>query len=291
MERRLSPAFEALNLQIIPMETRDDIDWSTVNDDTPVFVIKDVFTTRDGSWEPNPDDPLSMTDWARADYLLPWGHPCYFDDAGGDHHLFSALLPPDYEGGNVECQLNKEKSFHYFTWTDDGNHSVQKVKERSGWANIVIGPSSNFYPEEGQQGPWQWEALGVSDSIRGGGLPANRHISTFVVWQQTTWGEYRQGSYESLDDAIRGEADGRQCISLNPEAALQRAIAEDGFVPVENEFRYTWSQGPYFQKPMMLQKAEDLETGEARVYWCDFGNWETIYITYYDGRPTEIRPK
>jgi hypothetical protein len=42
---------------------------------------------------------------------------------------------------------------------------------------------SNYFPESGQQGPWCWAPQGASEVIVGGGMPANHHVSFFVVWQ------------------------------------------------------------------------------------------------------------
>ena len=59
-----------------------------------VYVIKDVFTTRDGSWDPS-DKMGSVDAWARDAYLKPFGAPDYFDDAGADRHIFAHVLGLD----------------------------------------------------------------------------------------------------------------------------------------------------------------------------------------------------
>ena len=59
-----------------------------------VYRVKDIFTTRDGSWEPS-DKPGSVPQWARDAYLKPANHPQYNDDAGADHHLFGAVIIED----------------------------------------------------------------------------------------------------------------------------------------------------------------------------------------------------
>lgn len=46
-----------------------------------IYHVTDIFTTRDGSWEPS-NTPGSVPQWARDTYLKPWGNPQYFDDAG-----------------------------------------------------------------------------------------------------------------------------------------------------------------------------------------------------------------
>jgi hypothetical protein len=63
------------------------------------------------------------------------------------------------------------------------NYVHRLTKERSGWANIVTGPGSSFVPERNESGPWCWAPPGAAEVVCGGGLPANLHISFFVVWQ------------------------------------------------------------------------------------------------------------
>ena len=151
-------------------------------DEDVVYILKDLFTTRNGSWEPS-DEPGSVTKWARDDYLKSFGSPNYFDDAGGDHHLFAAVI-------GLDGKLMPQKVIRF--WPDGfpelGNpaydgYVLRDTKVRSGWANVVIGPGSSFVPERGESGPWCWTPTGMSEVVCGGGLPSNQHISTFAVWQ------------------------------------------------------------------------------------------------------------
>jgi hypothetical protein len=144
--------------------------------------VKDIFTTHNGSWEPS-DDYGSVTQWARDDYLKPFGAPDYFDDAGADHHLFAAVY-------GLDGELMRKKGIVYWS---DGFESLndlgytgfvdRETKEHSGWINIPIGPGSSYVPERGESGPWCWMPVDGSEVVCGGGLPAKNHISTYVVWQ------------------------------------------------------------------------------------------------------------
>lgn len=136
-----------------------------------VLRVKDIFTTRDGSWEPS-DKPGSVPAWARAQYLKPTNHPQYNDDGGADHHLFGAVMEDN--GGF----FRPWGDIRFYTYTDDKNHVNRRVK-LNGWANIPIFGSS------GIPGPWAWHpASGIkADLVKGGGLPGAIHVSWYAVWQ------------------------------------------------------------------------------------------------------------
>jgi hypothetical protein len=178
VNRRLGTWVDELGLQIKGLADRPDRPAG----DT-VYLIKDVFTTRDGSWEPTAVYG-SIDQWAREAYLKPVGDPEYFDDAGADHHLFAAIL--DLEGRLV-------KSFPITYWSDGfamlgdptyAGYATQFTKEKSGWGNLVMGPSSSYVPERGEHGPWCWMPQGLPAEVMcGGGMPAKQHVSVFVVWQ------------------------------------------------------------------------------------------------------------
>ncbi|HAJ34786.1 MAG TPA: hypothetical protein DCL15_03695 [Chloroflexi bacterium] len=176
-----------MNLSIKSLAERPD--HPAVGPDNVVYVIKDVFTTRDSSWEPS-SVYGSIDQWARDAYLKPVSDPEYFDDAGADHHLFALIL--DLNG-------NKLKNHELLFWSDGfeqlgnpaydgyvrgpGDYRYPVTKDKSGWGNIVMFGSS-YVPERGEQGPWCWTPRGLPAEVMcGGGMPANMHISTFVVWQ------------------------------------------------------------------------------------------------------------
>ena len=134
-----------------------------------VYRVKDIFTTRNGSWEPS-GVPGSVPSWARDTYLKPPNHPQYNTDGGADHHLFGAVM---LAGG----ALDPTAVIHYFTYTDDRNHADMRVKPH-GWANIPI------FGHSAVPGPWAWYPLGrTADIVKGGGMPNGAHVSFFAVWE------------------------------------------------------------------------------------------------------------
>jgi hypothetical protein len=71
------------------------------------------------------------------------------------------------------------------------------------------------------------------------------------------------------DLLARGEAN--QVIYFNPDAALQKRIFADGFVPNSGEFRMTFEGAEY-----IAQRAEHLGTGAVRVYYVRAGDWDNV---------------
>lgn len=149
---------------------------ATVQAGQQYYKLLDLFSTRDGSWEPS-QVMGAIPQWARDRYLKPWGSPDYFDDAGGDHHVFGCVWDT---ANNRPLKTGK---IHYYTWTDNANHVDMDVKEKSGWANVVM--YNKYYPDQGEKGAWAWypSTGGLpADIVMGGGMPYGNHISFFASW-------------------------------------------------------------------------------------------------------------
>lgn len=58
-----------------------------------------------------------------------------------------------------------------------------------------------------------------------------------------------------------------QVIQFNPDAALQRAIFKDNFVP---------NSGEFFIDNFVAQRAEHLDTGQVRIYYVPVGQWHLV---------------
>lgn len=78
----------------------------------------------------------------------------------------------------------------------------------------------------------------------------------------------------TVGEILMDEADARQVIQFNPQAALQRVIFEHGFVPNSSEFDMEIEKVMY-----RAQRAEHLGTGEVRVYYAVHDKWDAVY--YY----------
>lgn len=152
-----SPAFDALNMTV---EFRQDA----------VYKLTHFWTTFNGSWEQN-HVVYAPPRWAWDLFLRP-----EFDDAGGDHHIFGAVLGRD-------GKLKPEMKIHYFTKTLS---LVESVKPKSGWGNTPIW--SSFNPVIGERGWWNWKPQGPADVLVGASLPLNHHVSFFGVWTERDMG-------------------------------------------------------------------------------------------------------
>lgn len=76
----------------------------------------------------------------------------------------------------------------------------------------------------------------------------------------------------SLSALLRAEADKRQVIFPNPNAAIQKRIFADGFVPTSPEFKVNHGGRTY-----VAQRADNLATGASRVYACIDGDWSNVF--------------
>jgi len=141
------------------------------------LVIKDLFTTFDGSWEPG-GNIFALPAWARADYLKANGAPDRFDDAGGATHLFVRV-----EDGQGQA-LNMDIRFATSAGLTVRANAAEQGK-RSGWCNLFMNRDSAFDPHAGQRGPWSVQVEGLpGEVVQGLGLPFRWHVSTFVVFQR-----------------------------------------------------------------------------------------------------------
>ncbi len=141
------------------------------------YCLVAIFTTHNGSWEPS-NSVYGIEPWARQQYLRPMGAPDYFDDAGGDHHLFARVI--DETGAPLAVDVlfwHKEM---------DGKPVDPAVRntgdKKSLWTNLPIWDS--FNPEHKPRGDWRWGPVGAAEVVDGGGLPLNHHVSVFAVWQR-----------------------------------------------------------------------------------------------------------
>jgi len=160
----ISPGAQALGLSLQPRTPPGGAAHS--------YALIDLFTTQDGSWEPNAK-PYSVPAWARVKYLKPAGHPQYFDDAGGNHHLFARV--EDEQGIPIALPIR--------FWSVGGEQITTRLtgEKKSGWANLPIW--SSFDPAT-TRGPWLWGPDGALAVAAGGGLPFNQHVSCFAVWRR-----------------------------------------------------------------------------------------------------------
>lgn len=198
MEQRISPwMFQrtdnmGLMLKIMRWQDRPDLAEWTPDEDPTVYVLADLWCNYFGNNTYQGDAQWTPPKWAVDEYInsIPWGQPGYFDDAGGDHHIFGA----------AKALNGKLKAGHTIVFGSQGVNKAQfydptawenRVAKASGFANVVLygaksdtDRGSTYYPDKGERGPWAWWPFGLSDVVYGGGMPYQQHVSTFAVWQE-----------------------------------------------------------------------------------------------------------
>ncbi|MFN8471679.1 MAG: endo-1,3-alpha-glucanase family glycosylhydrolase [Anaerolineae bacterium] len=78
----------------------------------------------------------------------------------------------------------------------------------------------------------------------------------------------------SGNDAVASEAQKKQVMQFNPDAALQKRIFADGFVPNSGEFTVSIDG-----TQVTGQRAENLRDGRVRVYYVRNGDWGNVQFT------------
>lgn len=78
-------------------------------------------------------------------------------------------------------------------------------------------------------------------------------------------------SQPALEKPLAAAAQAAQAIQFNPEAALQKRIFADNFVPNSPEFTLAVEGVAY-----VAQRAEHLGSGEVRVYYVAVGDWANV---------------
>jgi hypothetical protein len=184
---RISEGAKKLGVKVHSMTPQDE--W--------VYEVKDIWTTQDGSWEVS-SKPYSVPQWARDNYLRSPSDPLYEDSFGADHNFFAMAL--DENGKPIQDQS-------FLFWSDgpdkvkDPNYTnfVKRTPDRaSGWVDIPI--FNSFVPERGETGAWSVIPIsGKFEYITGAGLPANLHVSTFVVFQRVKRGTNPVPTPDPLD--------------------------------------------------------------------------------------------
>ncbi len=81
-----------------------------------------------------------------------------------------------------------------------------------------------------------------------------------------------------VDAALLAEGEQRQVIQFNPAAALQKRIFADGFVPNSPEF-----SAPVGGVSYTAQRAENLASGEVRVYYVAGSDWGNVQAAVRGG--------
>ncbi len=108
-----------------------------------------------------------------------------------------------------------------------------------------------------------------SDCLTGTGMKGgtDHHGPLHAVWSLVPL----MPQFGTLRDALLWHGQRSQAIQFNPNAALQKVIFADEFVPNGDEFEVTFDGTVY-----VVQQAEHLRTGEVREYHAVKGQWHDV---------------
>ena len=153
-------------------------------------------------------------------------------------------------------------------WRDQ---AMNQQTDGAGFTGFGLGTGSYIrdLQEGGPHVVWVLSPSLPSDGLSGiGMLGGTNHAGplflTFQIGDDET-------PASSLRELLLRTGQKKQVIQFNPSAALQRVIFADGFVPNSGEFEVEWDNAWF-----VGQRAENLETGEVRVYFCENGDWTVV---------------
>ncbi len=101
----------------------------------------------------------------------------------------------------------------------------------------------------------------------------NGRVRVYYV-RNGDWGNVQFMDGGASGDPLVAEAQNKQVIQFNPNAALQKRIFADGFVPNSGEFSISVDGAQ-----VTGQRAENLRDGRVRVYYVRNGDWGNVQFT------------
>lgn len=149
-------------------------------------------------------------------------------------------------------------------------------------------PAGNFPMFGGVTYSCEMDGL-PSDRVEGMHMPSKHHVNYILTYEKrrkgaqpfsggttggTTGGTGGTGTGQNprtLPQALVQRGDAAQVLAFNKNAALQKVIFRDGFVPNSPEFTL-----PFEGKSYLAQRAENLDSGEVRVYYCEMGHFDKV---------------
>lgn len=154
-----------------------------------------------------------------------------------------------------------------------------------------VGPGGNMRNEFVTESPFPSVKVGpigfvivddkgneISDRIWGFGLPDNRHVCGYVIFQERAaepFVEPEVTDYATLNEALMAEAEASDLLRVNPRAALCKRGAELGFWPTGNEFSVSFGKDEK-KKHYVAQRFRDPFSDKVIVLYCVVGDYGAI---------------
>lgn len=263
----------------------------------------------DNTWEKhfftNTDESPRPVYYAVSDFIEKYGQPQGETpeeppESPTDPVEREVVNPPEWDSFNIVDANVKAGEYYwklvYFKMLTeeeaDGNHHINILDPHTDKADLRVHNTGNNVVEvlpldtkpdnEPAQNYAMWahtegneynvDLVGLpSDKVTGLRMEGNRHISFNLTFKRVQKSEVQASFYQYT--ISKGEEN--LVMPLNPNAALQKRILKDDFVPNSPEFSYVYDNIEY-----VGQRAENLETGEVRVYYAQKGEWDKVsYVT------------
>jgi hypothetical protein len=137
------------------------------------------------------------------------------------------------------------------------------------WLYPVVAPDGTwaFTPA---QNDLVWEVRTV-DAVKG--IDSGWHRMDLRQRQMKLEFRWTPVEYASLQDAVRGEAEKHDVLSINPSAALCKAGAALGLWPTSNEFDFTYNGVAY-----RGQRFRDPASDAVTAIYCVVGDWANLQV-------------
>ena len=197
--------------------------------------------------------------WAGRALRCPWNVPIIIGECGMEERVAKIGLPPSrwgWQGWLTESEYMRQLwEYHDLMAVDPRIHSLQIFT----W---------DFSPP--------FESTDIRRILHL--IPANDSWDDMADWDYGQQPPAKpqpqpqpQPPVSELARILREEADRRQAVHFNPQAALQRAMAADGYAPNSPEFSLEYSGVVY-----VAQRGENLTSGDVRVYYVEQGDWGNV---------------
>jgi len=181
----------------------------------------------------------------------------------------------------IECWDYKRSNGSHYLYAYKEQSSAA-VKEQS--ANMVVYhgdiaeklaiSSSSYYMPLGNGNTYSAEISGVaSDRVEGMEVSVDG-IASYSIWWEWALADdvgVRSLGDDGLAEALLKAGEEYRLLELNANAALLRAILDDGFIPISEEILVE-HEGVYYS----AQSCENVGDGTMRVYYVKSDNWENV---------------
>lgn len=198
------------------------------------------------------------------------------------------VIPADVPVGTWHWRVIKIECWD--SKRSNGSHYLYAYKEQSAAAaeeqmanmvvyhddvaeNLAISPSSYYMPLQNGKTYSAEMNNAASDRIEGMKVSTDGVASYSIWWEWALADEFgvRSLGDDGLAEVLLQAGEEYRLLELNSEAALLRAILNDGFTPISEEILVE-HEGVYYS----AQSCEQVDNGTMRVYYVKSDNWNDV---------------